>query len=417
MNKLSALTGQGFAQPEIGQKDVADIRKQVIGGNWSPINRGDYTLTDLGLRHNGNGLVWAKSGVSVREAESDEGFEGMYATSDDYHAKLEGKRPLETYVMTRGVHAHKIDDLCFAILHRSGALIEYTHRSNGTRLSTHAYRIPLQDKQQAFNGYYIFRSPEDENNYMVLHRDIHKSLVEACLERGWSCESTYELSLVVSTTHEFGLLMRRCGYRQIQTRKITGKYERFWIYRAGKKDKNLLSSVSAISLNKIDKKITVQASETERFAFKRVAVDGRYLWVYADHICFLKKIRTRVDGKQVQGYTAKQINLMIDEPTKSSVSDNDLKNIDILDAVQAAETRYTSDVLALMSSQDVMAAAKATLAQIRATHGAGMMAHNIMLNHGGRNLASVPVENMADCLADLDKLLVVASSGLVEVQS
>ncbi|SMG37516.1 hypothetical protein [Cedecea sp. NFIX57] len=397
--------------------NVQEIRRQVISGNWTAINNGDYTLTDLGLRHNGSGLVWAKSGVSVREADYDEGFEGMYATSDDYHAQLEGKRPLETYVMTRGVHAHKIDDLCFAILHRSGALIEYTHRSNGARLSTHAYRIPLQDKQQAFHGYYIFRNPKDENHYMVLHQDIHKSLVEACLDRGWSCESTYELSLVVSTTHEFGLLMRRSGYRQIQTRKITGKYERFWIYRSGKKDKSLLSSVSAISLNKIDKKVAVQASETERFAFKRVAVDGRYLWVYADHICFLRKIRTRVNGKRVQGYTAKQVNLVIDEPVKSSVSDNKLKNIDILDVVQAAETQYTPDILASMTPQDILSAAKNTLIQLSATNGFGMTAHNIMLSHGGRNLASVPAENMAGCLVDLDKLLVVARAGVVEVRS
>ncbi|MGL5966438.1 MAG: hypothetical protein ACRCZ6_04570 [Kluyvera sp.] len=48
----------------------------------------------------------------------------------------------------------------------------------------------------------------------------------------------------------------------------------------------------------------MQASESERFAFKRVAVDGRYLWVYADHIRFLTKKRHRVDGVRVQGYTA-----------------------------------------------------------------------------------------------------------------
>ncbi|EDR3139895.1 TPA: hypothetical protein ACXISN_003446 [Salmonella enterica subsp. enterica serovar Horsham] len=45
----------GFISCALGvQGDISDIRKQVISGDWSPINRGEYTLTDLGLRHNGN---------------------------------------------------------------------------------------------------------------------------------------------------------------------------------------------------------------------------------------------------------------------------------------------------------------------------------------------------------------------------
>lgn len=45
-----------------GDGDILEVRRQVISGDWSPINRGEYTLTDLGLRHNGNGLVWLRSG-------------------------------------------------------------------------------------------------------------------------------------------------------------------------------------------------------------------------------------------------------------------------------------------------------------------------------------------------------------------
>ncbi|EDT7791221.1 hypothetical protein B4Q45_002754 [Salmonella enterica subsp. enterica serovar Horsham] len=51
----------GFISCALGvQGDISDIRKQVISGDWSPINRGEYTLTDLGLRHNGNPLSSVK---------------------------------------------------------------------------------------------------------------------------------------------------------------------------------------------------------------------------------------------------------------------------------------------------------------------------------------------------------------------
>ncbi|CAK8736443.1 hypothetical protein SODG_000156 [Sodalis praecaptivus] len=48
----------------------------------------------------------------------------------------------------------------------------------------------------------------------------------------------------------------------------------------------------------------VQASKNERFGFKHVAVDGKWLYVYADHIRFLTRKRHRVNGVRVQGYTA-----------------------------------------------------------------------------------------------------------------
>ncbi|EPY0179612.1 hypothetical protein ACW3ST_005088, partial [Salmonella enterica subsp. salamae serovar 42:b:e,n,x,z15] len=212
------------------------------------------------------------------------------------------------------------------------------------------------------------------------------------------------------------------------------KKESFWLYRSAEKglgaadkqpkvDASYAAIVRRVSRGKQEvcpqdpalrkaSAVTVQASETERFAFKRVAVDGCYLWVYADHIRFLKKIRTRVNGKQVQGYSAKGVNIAVDGrvevcPQKA------LNNKDKMLSVQAAETRYTSDVLASMSPQDILTAAKNTLIQINATHSYGMTAHNIMLSHGGRNLVSVPVENMAGCLTDLDKLLVIARTGEV----
>ncbi|WP_155399132.1 hypothetical protein [Xenorhabdus bovienii] len=44
-------------------------------------------------------------------------------------------------------------------------------------------------------------------------------------------------------------------------------------------------------------------------AFEHIAVDGQWLYVYADHIRFLTKKRHRVEGVRVQGYTAKGIEL------------------------------------------------------------------------------------------------------------
>ncbi|MFS1538904.1 MAG: hypothetical protein ACL7BU_09615 [Candidatus Phlomobacter fragariae] len=68
--------------------DVFNLRKAVISGNWSAINNGLCTLTDLGLKHNGNGVVWLNSGVSVHESDSDTEFTGGYKKSYEYQASL-----------------------------------------------------------------------------------------------------------------------------------------------------------------------------------------------------------------------------------------------------------------------------------------------------------------------------------------
>ncbi|MDE9447738.1 hypothetical protein KKJ04_19760, partial [Xenorhabdus bovienii] len=71
MEKITALIGNGQTHPKFSQSDISIIRKAVISGNWTAINKGIYTLTDLGLRHNGQGLVWLNSGISVHDAECD----------------------------------------------------------------------------------------------------------------------------------------------------------------------------------------------------------------------------------------------------------------------------------------------------------------------------------------------------------
>ncbi|EHW1126888.1 hypothetical protein FTI00_004263 [Salmonella enterica subsp. enterica serovar London] len=417
-----------------GDGDILEVRRQVISGDWSPINRGEYTLTDLGLRHNGNGLVWLRSGVSVHEADHDEGFSGKVRVSFDYHEGVCPARPEDGAGFSRGVHSHKVDSYCLHILTSSPSWVEYWHRNDGKALTTFAAQVLTNERQEAFDGWVIYRHPQQMDKYTVIHEERDKYLIQEYVKRGWKCESTYELSLLVKNDAEFGRLMARLGYVKVRTRKITGKKESFWLYRSAEKglgaadkqpkvDASYAAVVRRVSRGKQEvcpqdpalrkaSAVTVQASETERFAFKRVAVDGCYLWVYADHIRFLKKIRTRVNGKQVQGYSAKGVNIAVDGrvevcPQKA------LNNKDKMLSVQAAETRYTSDVLASMSPQDILTAAKNTLIQINATHSYGMTAHNIMLSHGGRNLVSVPVENMAGCLTDLDKLLVIARTGEV----
>jgi len=51
-------------------------------------------------------------------------------------------------------------------------------------------------------------------------------------------------------------------------------------------------------------RLVVQASLSERRNHKRIALDGKWLHVYADHIPQLAKKRHRVNGVRVQGYTA-----------------------------------------------------------------------------------------------------------------
>ena len=100
----------------------------------------------------------------------------------------------------------------------------------------------------------------------------------------------------------FGKAMRVAGYVPVRTRKLTGKKDSFWLYRRTVNDKGVCpqepASHKAYS-------VFVQVSEHPKKAFKRVAVDGKWLHVYADHIRFLTKKRVRVEGKQVMGYTAK----------------------------------------------------------------------------------------------------------------
>lgn len=221
MKKINALKGQGFAHPVASQHDISANRKQVISGDWSPINRGEFTLADLGLRHNGNGLVWLRSGVSVHEADHDAGISGKDKTKG------------------------RVNGLPFEFV---GQWQEYpTKRSFAVSVSTELRR-----------QYY----PDDA---------------------------------------AFSKAMREAGYVPVRTRKLTGKDARFWLYRVTGNDKGVVAAESAP--HKACAPVVQTISKPHPW-FKRVALDGKWQYVYADHIRFLTKKRHRVDGVRVQGYTA-----------------------------------------------------------------------------------------------------------------
>lgn len=219
--KENPLTGEGQTHSKSRLEDITAVRQRVISGDWSCINNGDYTLTDLGLRHNGGGLLWLHSGVSVHETDSDSGQGGKDKTKGNVNGL-----PLEMV----------------------SQWTEYrTKRS-------FAVSVPLDVRRQ----YY----PDDA---------------------------------------AFGKAMREAGYVSVRTRKLKGKDARFWLYRVTGYDKGVVAEDSATHKACGP---AVQTMTKPHPWFKRVALDGKWQNVYADHINFLTKKRHRVEGVRVQGYTA-----------------------------------------------------------------------------------------------------------------
>ncbi|EMH4927460.1 hypothetical protein RGJ20_000279 [Serratia marcescens] len=107
---------------------------------------------------------------------------------------------------------------------------------------------------------------------------------------------------------EFGKAMREAGYVSVRTTRFTGKQEYFWLYRVTGNDKGV-SKKEIIKINKIMP--VVQTIAKPHPWFKRVALDGKWQNVYADHIRFLTKKRHRVDGVRVQGYTAGELKVEV----------------------------------------------------------------------------------------------------------
>ena len=106
----------------------------------------------------------------------------------------------------------------------------------------------------------------------------------------------------------FSEAMREAGYLPVRTRKLTGKDGRFWLYRVTGKDKGVVAEKTAPHKAC---SVVVQTMARPHPWFKHIALDGKWQYVYADHIRFLTKKRHRVDGVRVQGYTAKDLPLEV----------------------------------------------------------------------------------------------------------
>lgn len=167
------------------------------------------------------------------------------------------------YAKNTGSHISSMNDDGYLLaLNRAGVWQEYTQRKDGTPLATFAVQV-CPDKRKA-------------------------------------------LSLPMRNDAEFSRFMIRLGYIKIRTRKITGRKESFWLYRSSGKE--LAENKEVCPQAPVNRKacsLVVQVSSKPQKAFKLVALDGKWLYVYDDHVRFLKKKRIRVDGRQVQGYTSK----------------------------------------------------------------------------------------------------------------
>ncbi|EMM6764531.1 hypothetical protein ROS60_004856 [Pluralibacter gergoviae] len=99
----------------------------------------------------------------------------------------------------------------------------------------------------------------------------------------------------------FSQAMRKAGYVPVRTRKLTGKQSSFWLYRVTGNDKEVCTAEPAPRKASAP---VVQTMTKPHPWFKRVALDGKWQHVYADHIHLLTKKRHRVDGVRVQGYSS-----------------------------------------------------------------------------------------------------------------
>ncbi|HFW4798879.1 TPA: hypothetical protein ACIBS5_004359 [Salmonella enterica subsp. diarizonae serovar 60-67:z35:-] len=84
----------------------------------------------------------------------------------------------------------------------------------------------------------------------------------------------------------FSKAMREAGYVPVRTRKLTGKQESFWLYRVTGNDNGVCTAEP--SPRKASAPV-VQTMTKPHPWFKRVALDGQWQYVYADHLRFLTK--------------------------------------------------------------------------------------------------------------------------------
>ncbi|CAK8743479.1 hypothetical protein SODG_006615 [Sodalis praecaptivus] len=223
-----------LAAPEIwpAERHIATLRRHVISGDWTPINNGTCTLTDLSLRHNGNDLVWLHSGVSVHEADSDTGLAGSDKVSHEYHEGVCPGNILKNKDYFGFVHLHKIDDYCLNILTNSAARAIFEQRKDGKPLATFALQFSVTERKKAADGWALYRNPIQPDKYTVFDTKRYPGLASVYERKGWNRESIDYVASIIINDAEFSRLMGRLGYVKIRTRKITGKKETFWLYRS-----------------------------------------------------------------------------------------------------------------------------------------------------------------------------------------
>ncbi|MEQ2027905.1 hypothetical protein ABLB84_19665 [Xenorhabdus szentirmaii] len=305
MEKLTALIGSGQTHSENSQNDISIIRKAVISGNWTAINKSICTLTDLGLRHNGQGLVWLNSGVSVHDAESDTGLIGKDKQSYEYHSEVRTVNQLKDNDYYGFVQLKDIDSYALNII--ASISSEYHTRKNGVPLATFALLIDQKQRKQAADNWVLYRNPNQPDKYTILNKQHHNELAKYYQTKGWKYEPLEYLSRLIRNDAEFSKLMRRLGYIKVRTRQITGKINDVWVYRHNEKGMKEVRTKKVSKINGFT--LFVQYAKRPIRTFERIAIDDQWLYVYADHIRFLTKKRHRVEGVRVQGYTAQGIEL------------------------------------------------------------------------------------------------------------
>lgn len=296
---------EGYLCVQSEDFDIFNLRKAVISGNWSAINNGICTLTDLGLRHNGNGLVWLKSGVSVHEAESDTGLTGQDKQSCDYHSEVRTDNRLKSNDYYEFVQPKDIDSYALNIICKVSK--NFTERKDGSPLATFALLIDPKARKQAVDNWTLYRHPKQGDKYTILNKHHHRGLIKIYQAKNWQVEPLRYIGNLIRNDAEFSKLMKRLGYTKVRTRKITGMLNDFWIYRCKERRVNELRTKENIKNNELIG--LVQYTKQPAKAFKHILVDGKYCYVYEDHIHFLTKKRQRIAGKQVTGYTAKGVEM------------------------------------------------------------------------------------------------------------
>lgn len=285
--------------------DIFNRRKAVVSGNWSAINNGICTLTDLGLRHDGNGLVWLNSGISVHEADRDIGLTGQDKKSYDYHSEVRTANRLKSNDYYGFVQPKDIDSYALNIICKVSK--NFTERKDGSPLATFALLIAQQARKEAVDNWTLYRHPKQGDKYTILNKYYHRGLIKIYEAKDWQAEPLRYIGNLIRNDAEFSKLMKRLGYIKVRTRKITGKLNDFWIYRCKEKSLKQVRTKETIKNNKLTP--FVQYVNQPMKAFKHILVDGEYRYVYEDHIHFLTKKRQRIAGKQLTGYTAKGVEM------------------------------------------------------------------------------------------------------------